>query len=62
MTLVSPVLLGDVNQDEVVNFEDIPSFIEVLQAGTFLPEADCNQDDFVNFDDIPALVEILQAQ
>ena len=62
VTLVSPVLLGDVNQDEVVNFEDIPSFIEVLQAGTFLPEADCNQDDFVNFDDIPALVEILQAQ
>lgn len=62
VTLVSPVLLGDVNQDEVVNFSDIPSFIEVLQAGIFLPEADLNQDGEVNFEDIPRFVEILQAQ
>ena len=62
VTLGSPVLLGDVNQDEVVNFEDIPSFIEVLQAGIFLPEADVNQDGVVNFSDIPRFVEILQAQ
>ena len=62
VTLVSPVLLGDVNQDEVVNFSDIPSFIEALQAGVFIPEADCNQDGAVNFSDIPRFVEILQAQ
>ena len=50
------------NQDAAVNFEDIPSFIEVLQAGIFLPAADCNQDGEVNFEDIPVFIEILQAQ
>jgi len=40
----------------------LPSFIEVLQAGIFLPEADVNQDGEVNFDDIPRFIEILQAQ
>ena len=59
---VPEVILGDVNQDAAVNFEDIPSFIEVLQAGIFLPAADVNQDGEVNFEDIPRFVEILQAQ
>ena len=59
---VPEVILGDVNQDAAVNFEDIPSFIEVLQAGIFLPAADCNQDGEVNFEDIPVFIELLQAQ
>jgi len=65
VTLGSPVpevILGDVNQDDVVDFGDIPSFIEALQTGVFIPEADCNQDGEVNFSDIPRFVEILQAQ
>ena len=55
------IILCDVNQDGVVDFDDIPAFIEILTAGTFLAEADCNQDDVVNFDDIPVFIEALTA-
>ena len=63
VTLGSPVttILGDVNQDGAVTFADIPSFIEVLQAGTLLAQADCNQDGVVDFADIPAFIAILLA-
>lgn len=61
VTLVAPVVLGDVDQNGVVDFADIPAFIEVLQTGMFLPEADINQDGVVNFDDIPGFIEILTA-
>ena len=53
------VTLGDADQNSVVDFADIPAFIAILQAGTFLPEADINQDGVVDFDDIPAFIEIL---
>ena len=59
---VLDIFLGDVNQDGFVNFSDIPSFIEVLMAGSFQAEADCNQDGAVNFSDIPRFIEILTAQ
>jgi len=45
--------IGDVNMDGEVNFSDVPAFIAVLQAGTFLAEADINLDGEVNFGDIP---------
>jgi len=64
VTLVSAVtdfILGDCNQNGVVEFADIPSFIAVLQAGGFLEEADCNVDGVVDFADIPAFIAILQA-
>jgi len=54
-------VLGDVNQDGVVDFSDIPAFIEILMAGSFLAEADLNQDGAVTFADIPAFIEILVA-
>ena len=60
-TLPDPVL-GDCNQDGVVDFADIPAFIEILMAGSFLEEADLNQDGEVNFSDIPAFIAILTAQ
>ena len=53
------VLLGDCNQDGIVNFTDISFFIDVLQSGGFLAEADCNEDGVVNFSDIPAFIAIL---
>ena len=58
-TADSPVLLGDVNMDGVVDFSDIPAFIAALQSGEFKAEADCNQDGVVNFADIPAFIDIL---
>lgn len=55
-------ILGDVNQDGVVNFLDIAPLIAVLTVGSFLEEADCNQDGEVNFLDIEAFIGILTAR
>ena len=58
---VSTTVLGDVNQDGVVNFDDIGPFINVLISGGFQEEADANQDGVVNFSDIPAFIAALIA-
>ena len=55
------VIVGDVNQDGVVSFADIPAFIALLISGDFLEEADINGDGEVSFADIPAFIEILIA-
>ena len=60
VTLAQPVLLGDCNQDGVVDFEDVGPFIMILQSGSFLEEADCNEDGVVDFEDVGAFVAILQ--
>lgn len=59
VTLEDPIFLGDCNQDGVVNFGDISSFIAILISGSFLAQADCNLDGVVNFSDIPPFIEIL---
>ena len=56
------VLVGDVNLDGSVTFDDIPSFVTVLTGGQFQAEADCNQDGSVGFEDIPPFIEILIGQ
>ena len=64
VTLVSAApepILGDCNQDGVVDFADIPAFIDVLIAGSFLAEADCDLDGEVTFSDIPSFIAILSA-
>ena len=53
------VLLGDCNQDGVVDFLDISPLIDILANGPFLAQADCNQDGEVNFLDIGPFIEIL---
>jgi hypothetical protein len=55
-------LLGDVNQDGVVDFDDIPSFVSVLQSGVYVDEADINRDETVDFDDIPLFINLLADQ
>ena len=57
-----PFLLGDSNQDGVVNFSDIPVFISILQSGEFLDEADINGDGVVDFADISFFIDLLIAQ
>jgi hypothetical protein len=59
VTIAVPFLLGDCNEDGVVNVSDISSFIAILQSGSFLAQADCNQDDLVNFADISAFIGII---
>ena len=57
--IFSPVLLGDVNLDQSVNFLDIGPFISLLSTGGFLAEADINQSGEVNFLDISGFISIL---
>ena len=52
-------ILGDVNQDSVVDFLDISPFIAILTAGDFLGQADTNQDGDVNFLDIAPFIALL---
>ena len=54
-----PFVLGDANLDIEVTFADIPPFIALLIADSFLAQADCNQDGVVDFADIPAFIAIL---
>ena len=53
------IILGDCNQDSVVNFLDITPFIGILSSGSFLEEADVNRDGSVSFLDITPFIGIL---
>ena len=52
-------LLGDVNQDGVVDLIDVPAFIDRLLSGLYQGEADLNGDFVVNLLDVAPLVELL---
>lgn len=56
-----PILLGDCNLDEAVNFIDIPVFISLLTSGDYLDEADTNRDRLVNFMDINLFINLLSS-
>ncbi len=56
---VDPFLLGDCNQDGVVDFLDIAPFIALLTTGDYLDEADCDRNGVVNFLDIAPFIDIL---
>ena len=58
-SVVSEVLLGDINMDGTVNFLDISPFVGALAAGEFQASADINQDGVVNFLDISPFIDIL---
>ena len=61
LSVISDVLLGDVNVDGRVDFSDISPFIAVLTAGTFQAEADVNESGEVNFQDVSPFIEILSS-
>ena len=61
VTLISE-LLGDCNQDGVVNFLDIGPFISILAAADYLAEADVFGDGVISFLDIQPFIEILSSQ
>ena len=54
-----PILLGDVNLDGMVNFFDIPMFIDVVLTNVFQAEADINEDGLVDFDDIAPFIDLV---
>ena len=53
------VILGDVDLSGVVDFADIPAFIQVLSSGGFQAEADIDQNGVVDFSDIGPFITIL---
>ena len=53
------IVLGDCNQDAVVNFGDISAFIILVASGSYLQQADLNLDRRVNFNDIAPFIEAL---
>lgn len=55
----TPLTLGDVNLDGVVDFLDIAPFIAVLSAPEFQAEADIDQSGEVDFLDINGFIGIL---
>ena len=55
----STLLLGDVNQDGVVNLLDIEPFVALISSSIFQMEADLNQDGVVNLLDIEPFIAIL---
>ena len=55
----TPVLLGDANCDNVVNFLDITPFIGFLTSGDFKVQADVNRDGSITFLDITPFIAIL---
>ena len=59
ISVVTDVILGDVNQDGLVNLLDIQPFVGLLSNGGFLAEADTNQDGLVNLLDIEGFVDLL---
>jgi len=59
VSISSPVLLGDVNLDGVVNFQDISAFIAVLSSTGFQAEADIDGSGAVNFMDIGPFIQVL---
>ena len=56
-----PILRGDVNLDGVVNFSDIPPFIELLISEEFQAQGDVDENGSVEFQDIPPFIGILIA-
>ena len=59
LTASENTILGDVNQDGVVNLLDVAPFVEVLTNGEFQAEADINQDGVVDLLDVAPFVDIL---
>ena len=51
--------IRDSNMNTVVDFNDIPDFVNVLLMGPFQCEADCDENGVVDFNDIPFFVDIL---
>ena len=55
-------ILGDVNGNGVVGFDDISPFIALLTAGGFQEEADIDGNGTVGFEDVSPFIAILTEQ
>ena len=55
----SDVLIGDVNLDGIVGFDDVPLFIDRVLTSTFQAEADIDGDGEVGFDDVVPFIDLI---
>ena len=53
------VLIGDVNLDGSVGFDDVPLFIDRVLTSTFQAEADIDGDGVVGFDDVVPFIDLI---
>ena len=53
------ILLGDVNQDGVVDLLDVSSFVDLIVSGEYQAEADVNRDGVVDLLDVAPFIDIL---
>ncbi|MEM6692949.1 MAG: dockerin type I domain-containing protein, partial [Planctomycetota bacterium] len=55
-----PVLIGDANQDGIVNLLDVDDFINAFSnVNEYIPEADANQDCVINLLDVQPFINAL---
>ena len=52
-------IMGDINCDGALDFQDIPALIDLIESGGFMPEADFTCDGFVDEFDIPCFIDAL---
>ena len=55
-------ILGDFNQDGVINIPDVVSTINVVLQGEYINLIDMNQDNSINISDIIIIVDIILNQ
>ena len=53
------IILGDIDGDGDVDFEDIPGFIALITGGGLQAEGDIDGDGDVDFEDIPLFIDII---
>ena len=58
----APFMLGDVDRNGSVEFDDIGPFIAILADSGFQFEADIDGNNVVNFDDIGPFIGVLSSQ
>ena len=54
-----PWLLGDVNEDGVVNISDVVAVINVMAGAATYPHANVNEDDNVDISDVVLVINIM---
>ena len=58
LPLFSPVILGDINRDGVVDLLDVDPFVELVELGEYQLEGDINQDGEVGLLDVDPFLEV----
>jgi len=54
-----PDILGDINEDSILNIEDILIFVDIILSYQFYENADLNMDGIINIIDILLLINFI---